>query len=144
MAKIPLLAARLFQLLAAAVVLGLSAKLYKDIGIGKDICDALDEKCDFNGLQPAVGYCAFVGAWGLLDVIVGSVGVFVDAVPWLVTLGVDGLAAVFYLAGGIVSSAEPSRASPNGDLDGLTDKYRDSPSSSAPSPARRATRTATS
>lgn len=45
-----------------------------------------------------------MGAFGMIDALVGMVGVFLDMVPYIISLGLDGLAAVAYLAGGIVSA----------------------------------------
>lgn len=105
MSKALLLGPRAGQLLAAAVVLGLSANLYADIGIARQLCQASKNDCHLDGLQPAVGFLAFVGAWGLLDALAGAAAVFLDVIPWIVAAGVDGLAGVFYLAGGVVSRA---------------------------------------
>ena len=106
------LAPRALQLLSAAVVLGLSASLYPKVQRAKDFCDAIRNlpDCDFQGLGPTTGFAAFVGAFGLLDALAGAaVGVFLaERVKWWMLAIVDGLAGLFYLAGGIVSPPLPS------------------------------------
>lgn len=97
------------QILSAAVVLGLSAKLAVDWHEYDKACGTLPHKeikeCrQFEGRWPSsTDFSAFVGAWGLLDALVGLVAVFVTALPLIAILVLDGLAAVFYLAGGVVS-----------------------------------------
>lgn len=101
--KLVLLALRAFLLLCAVVVLGLSAHLYSAIDDVKDQCSSVGVDCDLRGLLPALGLSAFTGAWGLLAGLVGLVAIFVAAIPWIAMLAIDGLAAIFFLAAGIVS-----------------------------------------
>ncbi len=49
------------------------------------------------------GFSSFTGAFGILASIIGLVALFMESFPQFVALIADGLAAVFYLAGGIVS-----------------------------------------
>lgn len=46
-------------------------------------------------------YSSFTGGFGIIAAIVGFVGLFIDAIPDLVPLALDGLSGVFFLAGGI-------------------------------------------
>lgn len=91
----------------AAIVLGVSVTLAKQ-------WDAYDKDCqltnkpkvcrDEGGRWPAsTDYSAFVGGFGLVDAFVGLVAVFITALPAVAVLVVDALAAIFYLAGGVVS-----------------------------------------
>lgn len=61
--------------------------------------------CDYylGRLPESSDYAAFTGAFGLVAAAVGLVGAVVSAIPWFVALIFDVLAAIFYLAGGIVS-----------------------------------------
>ena len=102
--KFALLGARAFQILCAAIVLGLSANLYNKIDTLRDACDFYKVKCSLGGVIASVGYCAFVGAWGLLAALLGIAAAFVDAIPFFINSGVDSFATVAFLAGGIVSS----------------------------------------
>ncbi len=87
--KSPADACRLPQLLCGAVVLGLSVTLAKQ---------------QVHGSPPTpTSFGSFAGAFGIIAAAVGIVGLVVEAVPVLVVLVVDALAAIFYLAGGIVS-----------------------------------------
>ena len=103
------------QLICGAVVLGVGITLARDINIishgtgcyrNGDRDDHI--KCSdlVNRYPSSTKYAAFTGAFGLLDALVGIVAAFVSAVPWFVTLGVDALAFIFYLAGGIVSTCK--------------------------------------
>ena len=67
---------------------------------------------------PAIEYSAFVGAFGLLDALVGVAVCFLDMIPYIVGVGFDALADVFYLAGGVVSYLNVSRGC--GSFDELT------------------------
>ena len=112
--KFILLGARTLQVLCAAVVLGLSIDLYTKVDKVQDACNALKERhgfnCGaFNGILASLGFCAFIGAWGLLDAVLGTAAAFITSLPWIVMPVVDGLASVFYLAGGIVSLHAPRR-----------------------------------
>lgn len=101
--KFAILGARAFEILCAAIVLGLSANMYKTFDRVQDICDALNERCYLGGVLPSIGYCAFVGAWGLLDALLGIAATFIEAIPFFIVSGVDSFAIVAFLAGGIVS-----------------------------------------
>ncbi|GAB1733599.1 hypothetical protein NU195Hw_g1522t1 [Hortaea werneckii] len=46
-------------------------------------------------------FAVFVGACGIIDAGLGIVAEFVTAIPWLAVLVVDGLAGIFFLAGGV-------------------------------------------
>ena len=82
------LIARAFQLLCGAVVLGLSISAIK---------------WQYFGAAPAsTSYSAFAGAFGVLAALIGIATSFVEAIPEIIMVGVDGLAAVLLLAGGLV------------------------------------------
>lgn len=93
------------QMLAAALVLSLSISLYRTLHI---VTHHYDDKQHLvkKWLNPwisSVGFGAAVGALGLLDAIVGIVSAFLNIVPWVAVLTLDILAAVFFLASGLVS-----------------------------------------
>ena len=90
-------------------MLGTSVHSYKKLNLGQKICDAFakDKECDYQGLIPALGFGAAVGAYGLIDAIAGIVSLFMDIIPYIIMLGLDGLAAIVYLAGGAVSISCP-------------------------------------
>ncbi|EME80532.1 uncharacterized protein MYCFIDRAFT_78244 [Pseudocercospora fijiensis CIRAD86] len=104
--KLGLLIGRFIQLACAAIVLAMAASTYNGVHLRKDLCDARNEKnvnCGrlYSRYPSTLGFTAFVGAFGLLDAFVGLIAAFVSFVPFLVALGGDALAAIFYLAGGI-------------------------------------------
>lgn len=105
--KLILTALRCFQLLCAAVVLGTSVSLHKFLPKYQDFCNSIeqDSLCDFKGLIPAVGFGICVGALGLLDAIVGLVATWMEVVPALIMAALDGLAALVYLASGLVRTS---------------------------------------
>lgn len=93
------------QILFAAVVLGVSVVTVN--WVNKLVTECKEIDCGsvnaFRAWNPQFEYGAFVGAFGLLDAFIGIAAIFVGAIPWIATAALDGLAAVFYLAGGIVS-----------------------------------------
>ena len=86
-------------------MLGTAVHTYKRTDLSQDICDAYrkDKECDAHGLIPALGFGAAEGAYGIIDAIARIISLFVDVIPYIIMLGLDGLAAVVYLAGGAVS-----------------------------------------
>ncbi|KAK1057538.1 hypothetical protein LTR12_008689 [Friedmanniomyces endolithicus] len=81
------LIARAFQLLCGAIVLGLSISAIK---------------WQYFGSAPATtSYSAFAGAFSVLAALIGIATSFVEAIPEIIMVGVDGLAAVLLLAGGL-------------------------------------------
>ncbi|KAI0015000.1 marvel domain-containing protein [Xylariomycetidae sp. FL0641] len=87
MLKIAILAQRGFLVLFGAVVLGLAVTLSKQQKIGS--------------VPSETSFSIFAGAFGILAAIIGLLHVFWDKIPALVVMAIDGLACVFYLAGGI-------------------------------------------
>lgn len=92
-------------MLAAALVLSLSISLYRTLHI---VTDHYDDKQHLvkKWLNPwisSVGFGAAVGALGMLDAIVGIVSAFLNIIPWVAILTLDILAAMFFLASGLVS-----------------------------------------
>ncbi|TKA42390.1 hypothetical protein B0A54_06840 [Friedmanniomyces endolithicus] len=88
------LIARAFQILCGAVVLGLSISAIK---------------WQYFGSAPATtSYSAFAGAFGVLAALIGIATSFVEAIPEIIMVGVDGLAAVLLLAGGLVHAFQYS------------------------------------
>lgn len=80
---------RALQLLFGVVVLGLSITAIK---------------WQFVGNAPATTvFGAVCGAFGVLAALIGAAAIFIDAIPDIIMAGVDALASVLFLAGGIVS-----------------------------------------
>ena len=50
------------------------------------------------------GFGSFTGAFGIIVATLGIAAIFFEAIPGVVTLVADGLAAVCFLAAGIVSA----------------------------------------
>ncbi|CAG8974971.1 hypothetical protein HYALB_00012094 [Hymenoscyphus albidus] len=90
------LAARGFQLLFAAVVLGLSVSLIT--GFGPTSLGGNKDKMPESTL---IIYGAFCGALGLLVSLIGIAACFVEAIQGIIILALDGLSAFFFAAGGI-------------------------------------------
>jgi hypothetical protein len=67
-----------------------------------DECRADGFVCIPGRWPASTAYSAFTGAFGLLDVVLGVLAVWFEVFWWLVA-GLDALAVVFYLAGGVVS-----------------------------------------
>ncbi|KAI9039775.1 MARVEL domain-containing protein [Aspergillus affinis] len=78
---------RVFQLLFAIIVLGLSVTLAKGQSIGS---------------APAItGYAAFTGGLGIVASLVGGAAFFVSSLDGIISWAIDGLASLAFLAGGI-------------------------------------------
>ena len=88
------LACRVIQLLFAAVVLALSVVLIKNYGPGH--------------APSLIDYGAFCGGAGIVIAAVGVVACFLEPLQGIIQLILDGLAAFFLLAGGIVSFTFPN------------------------------------
>ena len=80
---------RIFQMIFAIIVLALSVRAanWQEIG----------------SVPTTTAYCAFAGAFALLVTIVGFASIWLTAIPKIIMSGLDGLAALLLLAGGIVS-----------------------------------------
>ncbi|KAM7214343.1 Marvel domain containing protein [Rhypophila decipiens] len=78
---------RVFQALFSIVVLGLAATL-----IAAQV---------YGSSHTTLRYSTFTGGFGLIVAAVGTAGLFISAIPELVVLGLDALAGVFFIAGGI-------------------------------------------
>jgi hypothetical protein len=79
----------LVKLIFAAVTLGLSAYLIGSYGPGK---------------APAIlGYGSFCGGAGLIIGLIGVAAAFFEKLQGIIILALDGFAAFFLVAGGIVS-----------------------------------------
>ncbi|KKY22910.1 hypothetical protein UCDDS831_g03344 [Diplodia seriata] len=78
--------ARTFQILCAAVVLGLSITLIRS---------------QSYGTVAANNYAAFTGGFGLLVGLVGAAAIFIEPLAGIVMVAADALAELFLLAGGI-------------------------------------------
>ncbi|TAQ90397.1 hypothetical protein B7494_g1226 [Chlorociboria aeruginascens] len=85
------LALRIFQIVFATVLLGLSAALIKDFGPGHG--------------PSLIDYGAFCGAAAIVFALTGVAAIFVEALQGIVQLALDGLATFFLLAGGIAYAA---------------------------------------
>lgn len=87
--QIILAALRSFQLLFGIVIIGLTATLIKDQV--------------FSGTLPSsIAYAAFAGGFGIVAGVVTIVALWVDVITIIFVLALDALAAVFYIAGGVV------------------------------------------
>ncbi|KAH7061419.1 marvel domain-containing protein [Macrophomina phaseolina] len=95
-------AARGFQLICAAVVLGLSISLIKT---------------QVYGRVDAINYAAFTGGFGMLAALLGIAAVFFTPLSGLIMVGVDALAALFLLAGGIAIAVKLRDVSCSSDSD---------------------------
>lgn len=85
---IPTLIVRVLQLIFGAIVLGISIKAIQ---------------WQWTGAAPATtSYSAFAGAFGIVAALVGAAAVKIERIPGLIVAGIDGLAALLMLAGGIV------------------------------------------
>lgn len=57
----------------------------------------------FGTAPPTTSYSAFAGAFCILAGLIGVATAFIDAIPGMVVSGIDGLASILTLAGGIAS-----------------------------------------
>lgn len=87
---------RVLQVLFAIVALALPIALIK--GMGPVFRDSHVDKA-----PSLIDYGAFCGGAGLVISLVGVVAAFFEPLQGLITMALDGLAAFFLLAGGIVS-----------------------------------------
>ncbi|KAM7198771.1 Marvel domain containing protein [Rhypophila sp. PSN 637] len=78
---------RVFQALFSIVVLGLAATL-----IAAQV---------YGSSHTTLRYSTFTGGFGLIVAAIGTAGLFISAIPELVVLGLDALAGLFFIAGGI-------------------------------------------
>ncbi|KAF2998754.1 hypothetical protein E8E14_004303 [Neopestalotiopsis sp. 37M] len=87
MLSIATIGVRVFALLFGAVVLGLSVTLAKQ---------------QREGSPPTeTSFGSFTGAFGIIASAIGLLALWVDKISPLVTMIIDALASIFYLAGGI-------------------------------------------
>lgn len=84
------IAIRATQIIFAAVIVGLAGTLIK-------------EQLDGTTLPATLGYMAFAGAFGMVMGFVGLAAIWVEMLQGIIMMGIDALAAIFYLAGGLVS-----------------------------------------
>lgn len=75
------------MIIAAAVVLGLSVTLAKHQVV--------------EGPPAETSFASFTGGFGVFAAAIGIAAIFLEAIPSLVPLALDGLSALFFLAGGI-------------------------------------------
>jgi hypothetical protein len=94
------LAVRILQLLFAIIVLALSVVLIKDFG-------PVLEGAKAQKVPSLIDYGAFCGGAALVIAVVGVVAAFFEKLQGLIMMVLDGLAAFFLLAGGIVSRVLP-------------------------------------
>ncbi|KAI1384791.1 marvel domain-containing protein [Hypoxylon trugodes] len=87
MLKIATFAVRGLLLLFSAVVLGLSVTLAKQQVVGSPPSET--------------SFGSFCGAFGILISLIGLGGLFIDKIPPVALMAVDGLASALYLAGAI-------------------------------------------
>lgn len=86
---------RIFQLIFAIIILGLSVRAANWQQIGP--------------VPTTTAYCAFAGAFALLVTVVGFAAMWFTAIPKMIMSGLDGLTSIILLAGGIVSIPLSSR-----------------------------------
>ncbi|KAI6383618.1 hypothetical protein MCOR25_000071 [Pyricularia grisea] len=96
-----------FLLIASAVVLGLSVTLAKHQRYGSPPAET--------------SFASFTGGFGIIVAAIGVASMFVDAIPTLVPLVAEGLAALFFLAGGIALAVAMKGVSCDGGIG--TDAY---------------------
>ncbi|KAL1635115.1 hypothetical protein SLS56_001867 [Neofusicoccum ribis] len=94
--------ARGFQIICAAVVLGLSINLIRT---------------QVYGSVAAVNYAAFTGGFGLLAGLLGIAAIFIEPLAGLVMAVVDAMATLFLLAGGIAIAVKLRTVSCSSDSD---------------------------
>jgi hypothetical protein len=81
---------RALQFLLGVVVLGLAATLYR---------------AQVYGSAPTTTtYSIVTGCFAAFAALVGAVALFVESLPGIISLGVDAVAGLLLLAGGIVSA----------------------------------------
>jgi len=97
------LALRILQLLFGIVVLALSIVLIKDFG-------PVPEGLTAHKVPSLIDYGAFCGGAALVIAVVGVVAAFIEGLQGIIMMALDGLAAFFLLAGGIVSRATTQRS----------------------------------
>lgn len=86
---IPTLVTRIFQMIFAIIVLALSVRAAKWQLVG--------------AVPTTTAYSAFAGAFAILVTLVGLAALWLSAIPKIIVSGLDGLASILLLAGGIVS-----------------------------------------
>jgi hypothetical protein len=86
---------RVFQLIFAVIVLGLSVRAAK--------------WQMYDSVPATTSYNAFTGAFAALVAFIGIAAIWVSAIPSLIMSGLDGVTALLLLAGGIVSLKQYSR-----------------------------------
>ncbi|KAI9719547.1 MAG: hypothetical protein M1828_006176 [Chrysothrix sp. TS-e1954] len=103
MVQIVQLALRGIQIAFAAIVLGLS--------------ESLVHGQIFGNAPGTTHVCSFNGAWGLFVAFIGIAAAFIEKIPGLVMIILDGIAVIFWLAGSIAMAAKLGVHScdPNGD-----------------------------
>ncbi|KAI1497741.1 hypothetical protein F5X99DRAFT_395906 [Biscogniauxia marginata] len=87
MLKIAVLALRGFLVAFGAIVLGLSVTLAKQQAVGNPPSET--------------SFSSFCGAFGIIVAALGILSFFIDKIPFMIMLGADALASVFYLAAAI-------------------------------------------
>lgn len=80
--------------MCAAVVLGLSISVAKHQAHGS--------------VPSETAFSSFAGGFGILISLVGLASLWIDKIPKIFVMAADGLASVFFLAGGIVSTTPPT------------------------------------
>ncbi|KAF2485835.1 hypothetical protein BDY17DRAFT_294310 [Neohortaea acidophila] len=103
--RLALIILRVWLILCACVVLGTSVDLanYTTSRDIQEFCKVVENSsnCNLHGLVAAVEFTAFAGAWGLIAALLGLISAFITAIPWVAVAVIDGLACIFYFAGGV-------------------------------------------
>lgn len=79
------------QLLCSIVVLGLSVTAAK--------------QQVFSSVPTETSFSSFAGGFGIIVSAIGLASIWLHKIPPTVVMGIDALASVFFLAGGIVSTS---------------------------------------
>jgi hypothetical protein len=61
----------------------------------------------YGSVPATTGYSSFTGGFGVLVAIIGFASLWIEAIPSIIVLGFDGLAAILFACGGIVSTPWP-------------------------------------
>jgi len=102
--KLALIILRILQLIFSVILLAVCADASEFLN-GSTVQNDLDRNKNLMlyGLIPQIQFGAFVGAWGLLTSLVGIVAAFIEAIPWIAQMVLDGLALLFFFADAVVS-----------------------------------------
>ncbi|KAF7192127.1 hypothetical protein HII31_06513 [Pseudocercospora fuligena] len=102
--KLTILIARALQILFALVVLGTSISMVKRLRDAQKACDYLDrsqDECGLLRLPASTSFSAFVGGFSALASTVNLATEIIHFLPFIASLGLDGLTLLFFTASGV-------------------------------------------